>query len=202
MRKPNHLPRSHDRSFTAFLFGAACAALALSQPAVAAGLNLVEEGDFEDLRGTEFVHWRPAGFAGGTSKIRFVSEQEGGNTFARIHIPENQPEDARNGAFKMKDPVVVDPAWKKFTVKLRIRTKAWRKNPPGWHGAGLMVASENAKGEQISHTENFFVQEETPAWKELTRTVVVRPGTTLLRLDFANLGVGTVDIDDVQIIPE
>jgi hypothetical protein len=101
-----------------------------------AGLNLVEEGDFEELRGTEFTHWGPAGFAGGTSKIKFLAQQEGGNTFARIHVPEEQPDDSRTGSFKLSSWIAVDPQWKKLTVKARVRTKNWRKNAPSWNGAG------------------------------------------------------------------
>jgi hypothetical protein len=65
-----------------------------------------------------------------------------------------------------------------------------------------MVRFEDDKGEYIPHSENLFVQEETPEWKELSRSVEVRPGTALLRLEATNMGVGIVDFDDVQIIPE
>ncbi len=167
-----------------------------------AKLNLFEEGDFEELRGTEFTHWGPAGFAGGTSKIQFKAQQEGGNTFARIHIPEEQSQDSRLGSFKLNGWIAIDPMWKKVTVKVRVRTKSWRKNSVAWHGAGVMVRFEDEKGQEIPHSENLFVQEETPEWKELSRSLEVRPGTVLLRVDVTNMGTGTVDMDDVQIIPE
>jgi hypothetical protein len=167
-----------------------------------APLNLLEEGDFEELRGTELTQWSPSGFAGGVSKIRFLAQQEQGNTFARIHTPEDQPQDQRLGSFKLKGWVAVDPQWKKLTVKMRVRTKNWRKNAVAWHGAGLMLRFEDEKGQSIGHSENFFVQEETPEWKELSRSVEVRPGTALLRMEVTNMGTGVVDIDDVQIIPE
>jgi hypothetical protein len=162
----------------------------------------VEEGDFEELRGTEFSQWAPAGFAGGTSKIKFLAQQEGGNTYARLVVPEDQPDDARTGSFKMKGWIAVDPAWKKLSVKVRVRTKNWRKNAPNWNGAGLMVRFEDEKGEYIPHSENLFVREETPEWTELARSVEIRPGSAIVRLEVVNMGVGAVDVDDVQISPE
>ena len=170
--------------------------------ASAAPLNLLEEGDFEELRGTELAQWSPAGFAGGTSKIKFLAQQEAGNTFARIVVPEDQPDNARTGSFKMKGWISVDPAWKKLSVKVRVRTKNWRKNAPDWNGAGLMVRFEDEKGEYIPHSENLFVREETPEWTELARSVEIRPGSAIVRLEVVNMGVGTVDVDDVQISPE
>ncbi|MBV9469781.1 MAG: hypothetical protein JOZ57_11115, partial [Abitibacteriaceae bacterium] len=152
--------------------------------------NEFPQGDFETLD----AHGIVPGWGGGISAqiMKFMSED--GNHFLRlINL-------APHGVLATEKYFSLEPAWRTLLLSVRIRAS----HPTGGNpDARLDFLFRNALGEWqlVAHPQLLPTVYRSGSWITLRTLVAVPRGAVQIKLTPAVLGLGTVDFDDIRIIP-
>jgi hypothetical protein len=185
--------------------GAALSSLCLTAvPLHAEGTNIFPEGDFESgnvkKNCPEGLNPTGGGQVGGTSTNWRKWVEEDGNKFIRVFA--DPAMEMRQVDWSLRQPIPVGSDWTEVTFKVKVRTKDFEKGDAGWHDARIVVTWQDASGEKVKDDAVALAKGEESTWKEVEKTLAIAPGATQLTFSIGTWGAkGTMDFDDLQIIP-
>jgi hypothetical protein len=162
-------------------------------PAIRSGSNAVANGAL-DL-GDEAS--APGWFVPPAYKhaISFVSED--GNRFLRI-----KNEDTKATVF-IDQKIKVEPTWTAVTVSARIRATNFKSGSGAAHDARVAMKFIDDNDQRVGNWPPVPTVKGDSPWVERTITADVPPGAKHLYLQLAVFyATGTVDFDDVKVIPQ
>ena len=163
-----------------------------SAPAAgAAAASVLPNGAFEQVSGDLPDGWT----SGQPERVKLV--EEAGNRFVRVTI------DKPRQTAILSQPLVVDPAWKRLTIKARLRAKDLKLGEEGLHEPRVALFFANANGEHVGPWPAVpRLREDAADWVEREVTVDVPDGAAKLDVQCAVFSAqGVVDFDDVTVIP-
>ena len=105
---------------------------------------------------------------------------------------------------QLDQKVKVDSSWKAITVSARMRTRDYKSGKGSAQDARVALAFRDSADQRIGKWPPVpEVREESPSWVTRTATADVPPGAVTLLVQCAiSNSTGTVDFDDVKVIPQ
>lgn len=179
------------------------AAVASLSIAADEGINVLEEGDFEMLKGGVPSGFIWSGFAGDASitpnKFEVVSGED--SQYVRLTVP---PDTDKTMAWvETAEPIPLMPEWVDLQATVKMRISQYVQGNQVWHGVKVFFYFLNENGEKI--TEDLPVikaGEDKPEWEELTGVIRVPLGAKAFGVKAGIIGSsGVVEIDDLRVGP-
>lgn len=153
--------------------------------------NIFPAGDFEklDAKGKP-VGWRLADAA------HMQLQHENGNHFLRLHNDKTPAFTNTNVAVKL------DPLWKGLRLKARLRAKGLKVGTEYYEDARLVTLFLGRTGQKTGPWAPGLEIKADADWSEYEVELTIPQGAVHLQLSLQMINaVGTVDYDDIQLIP-
>ena len=152
---------------------------------------VLPNGSFEHITGDLPDGWT----TGQPDRVKVV--EEGGNHFVRVTI------DKPKQTAILSRTLTIEPAWRRLTIKARLRAKDLKLGEEGWHEPRVALFFANANGEHVGKWPDVPRLRETAAeWVDREATVDVPDGAAKLDVQCAVFSAqGVVDFDDVTVTP-
>jgi hypothetical protein len=161
-------------------------------PAATAPSSVLPNGSFEHVSGDLPDGWT----TGQPERVKVI--EENGNHFVRVTI------DKPKQTAILSRALAVDPAWKRLTIRARLRAKDLKLGEEGWHEPRVALFFANADGEHVGKWPDVpRLRENTAGWIDREVTVDVPDGAAKLDVQCAVFSAqGVVDFDDVTVSVE